>query len=267
MPLIVLPIVLLSLGIGVAVTLSLALAERSVPVHEPELVDPQVAQRKGYDPRWGPDEKGKIKVYPLVDKILSTLTRASDSSQIPLGVLVGWIAKESRGKLDEVTWLDERGIFQIHPDESKKVRDPETKQIGIDHKRLSTDLVYSINCGLSLIAKYMGLVDDLGVAQKGSEYYWRLVKLAHTMGSRATKKIVDQAKAAGEARTWARLREWSLANEKELFKQVKHSPTKWMPFVDKIFAVGKPFGVGASDAIVGAAFPDIVDPLDVLSAA
>lgn len=258
MPLVI-PILLLSAGVGVVIMLALASTERAVPVHEPDdVVEPQVARAKGYDSRWGVDPRsGKVKIYKLVDKILPQLTQASASSGVPLGVLVGWICKESGGKLGEVTRLDERGLFQIMAGESKT--------LGLDHQRLSTDLNYSINGGLALIGRYMGLANSLNVAPQGSEYFWRLVKLLHTMGSGAIKKIVEMAKVAGEVRTWQRLEDYALSHEKEIFKVVKHSPSKWFPLVDEVVRVGKPFGFGNSDMIVGGeVFADIVDPLDAL---
>lgn len=247
MPVLIPVILILGAGVGVIVALTLASVDRDVPVHEPDL-PPTAPPPSGFAKSTG---------YKLVDKILPLLQQASTSSGVPLGVLVGWIAKESGGRLDDVTKLDERGIFQLHPDESKG--------LGIDHQKLSTDLTYSINAGLALIGKYMGQVTSYDVAPKGSEFFWKLVKLAHTMGSGATKKIVEMARAAGESRTWQKIEDYALSHEAEIMHAVKHSPTKWIPFVDKIFQVGRPFGVGSQDTIVGGeVFKDIVDPLDCL---
>ena len=219
-----------------------------VPVHEPD----------------APPTPGSTG-YKLVDAILDSLRQAAQSSGIPLGLLVGWIAKESGGKLGEVTpKYDERGYFQLMPSESKA--------LGLDHERLSTDPVYSINGGLALIGKYMGDVDKLGVAPKGSSYYWRLVKLAHSMGSGAMNKIVDEAKTAGVAGSWESLEKFATANDSHFLSETKHSPLKWFPFVDKVYAVGAPFGFGATQQVVGAfgngasgqVFKDIVDPLDCI---
>lgn len=258
MPILIPVILILGAGVGVVVALALASADRDLPVHEPELVIPPnaspavKAQASGYDSRWN----GKI--YKLVDKILPLLKQASDSAQVPLGLLVGWIAKESGGKLGEVTRLDERGFFQI--------MNAESKGLGLDHARLSTDPTYSINGGLALIAKYMGMVDKLNVASRGGNYYWRLVKFFHSIGSGAAKKIVEMAQAAGEARTWDRLRSYALSHEKELMSLVKHSPTKWFGLTDEVARVGEPFGFGSQDTIVGGqVFKDITDPLDCLS--
>lgn len=208
----------------------------------------------------GPDKTG----YKLVDAMLPQLRAASRASGIPLGVLVGWIAKESGGKLSSTTPLDERGLFQLMPSESKS--------LGLDHKRLSTDLAYSIDAGLALIAKYMKDARALGIAPEGSGYFWRLVKLGHTMGASATKKIVSGAKDAGAAGSWEALEAHAIANEKKYLSSTKHSPSKWFPLVDKVYQVGIPFGFGTdTQTLVGglfskhrprAEFADIVDPLD-----
>jgi len=238
---VIFPIVLLVGGAGVIFYLS-ATNFDTPPVHEPDL----------------PPAPGSTR-YKLVDAILPELQKASAASGVPLGLLVGWVAKESGGKIGEVTRLDERGLFQLMPDESKR--------LGLDHQRLSTDLVYSINAGLLLIATYMKDVDALGVAAKGSTYYWLLVKLAHTMGVGAMDKIVAAAKASGQAGSWSALESYALANNAALLSATKHSPSKWFPFIDALYDVGAPFGFGSADTVVGGVvYDDIVDPIDCLKA-
>ncbi|MBN8821879.1 MULTISPECIES: hypothetical protein [unclassified Spirosoma] len=92
----------------------------------------------------------------------------------PLSFLLGWIKKESDGSIHSHTSLDERGYFQLHPDESKT--------LGIDHQRLSTDSDYSIQAGIQLVnhrgrsaAKYAAM---LGIPTSG-EVYLALTKLMH----------------------------------------------------------------------------------------
>lgn len=240
----ILPFILLA-G-GGAVLLAVALSQGDdppVPVHEPDM----------------PAAPGSTR-YKLVDAILPELTKAAQASGIPLGLLVGWIAKESGGKLSDTTSLDERGYFQLMPSESKR--------LGLDHQRLSTDSVYSINAGLLLIALYMKEVDALGVAPKGSAYYWRLVKLGHSMGTGAMDKIVKEAQSNGAAGTWQALEGYAIDNNSHFLSLVKHAPAKWFPFVDAVYNVGKPFGFGTdATTVVGAAvYTDIVDPLDCLQA-
>lgn len=185
------------------------------------------------EPTTGPDKTG----YKRIDAILGALRAAARAAGIPLGLMVGWIAKESGGKLSDTTSLDERGYFQLMPAESKS--------LGVDHQRLSTDSDYSIHAGVLLIQHYQKDVDALGVAPAGSAYYWMLVKLGHSMGSGQLKKVVKAAQAAGQADSWAAL---------ELFAiQMKINgpqPKKWFPFVDTVYSVGKPFGFGV-ESLVG----------------
>ena len=202
--------------------------------------------------------------YRRVDAILGGLQRAAQSSGIPLGLIVGWIIRESAGKIGEIPKVIlkgesdyERGLFQLTPSESRA--------LGFtDHKRLSTDLNYSISAGIALINKYTGDTERLGVAPKGTSYFWRVVKLIHTMGLGATKKIVELARAAGQAGTWDSLERFALANENTIMSAVHHSPTKWLPMVDQVYALGQPYGFGDAPSIVGGEFDDIVDPLDVI---
>jgi hypothetical protein len=239
---VILPILLISGGIAALIVLALADADGPVPDHRPDL----------------PPAPGSTR-YRKVDEILSELRKAAEASGIPLGLLVGWVAKESGGRLDEVTRFDERGYFQLMPAESAS--------LGIDHARLSTDPVYSINAGLLLIGKYMRAVDALGIAPRGSTYYWMLVKLAHTMGSGAMNQIVALARAAGSAGSWSALEDYAVAHDAELLSATRHSPKKWFPLVDAVLATGEPFGFGSGGpSIVGSgpAFADIVDPLDCL---
>jgi hypothetical protein len=250
MPIAIPIILLLGAGVGVLVTLALASTERDVPVHEPDL------------PTTTPAPLGfpRSTRYRLVDKILPLLQQAAFSSTIPLGVLVGWIAKESGGRIDEVTKYGERGYFQLMPEEQTRVGFTDTD-------KLSSDPQYSINAGLALIGVYMGAVDKLGLA-RGTEFYWKMVKLMHSMGSGAVDKIWKAADS--DNRTWQRFEDYAESHEDELKHLTKHSPTKWFEYVDKVADVGRPFGFGSQDVVVGdgAVFNDAADsdPLLVLKA-
>lgn len=177
--------------------------------------------------------------YKRVDAILGKLRDAANSSGIPLGLMVGWIAKESGGKLSDTTSLDERGYFQLMPAESKS--------IGVDHERLSTDSDYSIDAGVKLIQLYKAKVDALGIAPAGSSYFWRLVKLVHSMGAGQVKKIVTAAENDDSAGSWDDLEE-----DAQGMHITGPQPKKWFKFVDSVYAIGAPFGFGnASPASVG----------------
>lgn len=241
------PLLLIGAGAIALIAVAVTDSDGPVPDHPPDL-PPDAPPPAGFP---------KSTHYRLVDAILPELKKASDLSGIPLGLLVGWIAKESGGKIAEITKLGEVGYFQLIPDEYKK--------LGLDPHLLSTDATYSINGGLMLIGTYMGTVDALGVAAKGSTYFWLLVKLCHTMGSGATRTIVSEAKAAGDAKSWSSLESYALDNNAALLHETKHAPAKWFPFIDALYEVGAPFGFGSGTTLVGgAAFNDIPDPIDCL---
>jgi hypothetical protein len=177
---------------------------------------------------------GKSK-WSGVNAIMPMLQNAASSAGVPLGLLVGWIGFESGGKITSYTNLDERGFFQLMPAESKT--------IGVDHKRLSTDPQYSIDAGMQLIQDYVKSTKKLGVAPEGSSYFWRLVKLGHSMGKGQVKKIVEAAKKAGKAGSWDDLEQFALD-----MRVLGPQPKKWFPFVDKIYAAGRSFGFGTEVA-------------------
>ena len=180
--------------------------------------------------------------YKLVDKLLPRLKEIASQTGIPLGLMVAWIAKESGGKLSDHTSLDERGYYQLMPEESK--------HLGLDHQRLSTDSDYSLDAGTKLIRDYQGFVNDLNLstAPAGSALYWIFVKLGHTVGKGRAKTWIKQAQGAGHLASWPDFRDYIMAN-------VSGSrPKKWLPFLDSIYALGKPFGFGTeSTAVVGCA--------------
>jgi hypothetical protein len=239
---------LLLVGFGVAGLIAVLVSSDDPPDYQPD-IPPELR---------APGSTG----YRRIDAMLPQLKDAALRSGIPLGLLIGWIAKESAGKLGDLTKLDERGVFQIHPEESGS--------LGLDHQRLSTDLEYSIAAGILLIKRYMSKAAALDIAPAGSDYFYRLVKLFHTMGSGATSKIVAGAKAAGEAGSWEALRNHAVTNNQKYLSLVKHSPAKWFPLVEEVARVGAPFGFGSDMTVAGLDSPsghvytDIPDPLALL---
>jgi hypothetical protein len=216
---------------GVAAIFALRTQEREIKDIEPDALPP---------PPGGTKWKG-------VNAILGKLQAAAQSTGIPLGLMVGWIGMESGGKLSDTTSLDERGYFQLMPDESKS--------IGVDHQRLSTDADYSIDAGIKLIRKYQSTINNLGFPA-GTSFYWRLVKLAHSMGSGQVNKVVKAAKDAGAAGSWDDLEQFALG-----MKINGPQPKKWFPFVDKVYAAGRPFGFG-SESMTNVGFYRERDGLD-----
>lgn len=201
--------------------------------------EPDRPERVAIPPDVPAPPPGKSK-WSGVNAIMPMLQSAASASGVPLGLLVGWIGEESGGKITSYTKLDERGFFQLMPSESKT--------IGVDHKRLSTDPQYSIDAGVLLIQDYVKSTRKLNVAKEGSSYFWRLVKLGHSMGKGQTKKVVEAAKQAGKAGSWEELKEFALG-----LRINGPQPKKWFPFIDRIYQSGLPFGFGVDlgPALVG----------------
>ncbi len=161
---------------------------------------------------------------------------------VPLGVPVGWIEVESGGRLGEVTSLDERGYFQLLPEESM--------DLGLNHARLSTDSAYSLSAGFKLIEYYRHQVTRIcatvgadGYVRTGSEYHWRLVKFAHSIGQGAARIILDDAVKFNSAISWDMLKSYALQHDADYTVRLKHSPAKWFALVDRMFSIGAPYGV------------------------
>lgn len=256
------------LAAGTAALVVVLLTRDNPPVHDPDFAPGQPNPEL---------PAGTLSTgYKLVDAIMDHVTepdgtvqpglkQAAKTSGIPLGLLVGWIAKESGGKLSDTTSMDERGYFQLMPDESKA--------LGLDHERLSTDPLYSINAGLLLIGKYMQTIASYAPSvSAGTYFFWLLVKLAHTQGAGDTKVLIDGARTAGALGNWPDFYNYGISGQ----AHTKHSPAKWFPFLSSILNVGRPFGfgsdappttnVGAIDGYgeQGIGYDDIPDVLELL---
>lgn len=155
---------------------------------------------------------------------------------IPLDFLLGWIAVESDGRIDEITpKINERGFFQIHPDESRDHR--------FQHERLTTDPDYSVRAGIQLVRSYIDL------ARKrypwipfGSELFWRIVKLQHAMGSGLTLQVLSDMRRRGVPPTsWAAIKAYELtdaAKRLHVLLRVKKSG-RFGHNVDEVFTRGR----------------------------
>ncbi len=123
--------------------------------------------------------------------------------EIPLKFLLGWIGVESDGCIDEITGLDERGFFQVHPGESELLK--------FDHKRLSTDVDYSVWAGIQLARFYANYGRKFYTwAAPGSELFWRIVKLQHAMGIGAAKLLFSDMRKHNVPMTWEAIKRYEV---------------------------------------------------------
>jgi len=162
------------------------------------------------------------KLAPVLEK---------DRNDVPLDFLLGWIAVESNGNLRETTSLDERGYFQIHPDESKDLR--------LDHQRLSVDSDYSIESGIKLIDFYARQAETLGIPRTSSSF-WPIVKFIHAIGMGSAKKFFADMRQHNLSPTdWPAIRNYANSNRERLKKVLKHDPVKWVHNVDAVISKGQ----------------------------
>jgi hypothetical protein len=185
----------------------------------------------------GPAKTAPVSSHPQpswVGVVVPLLNRYR--GDIPLSFLLGWISIESGGRIEDLTSLDERGYFQIHPDESRSLQ--------LDHRRLSTDPEYSIQGGIRLIGRYGERVKQLGFAY-GTDLFWHLVKLLHWLPKGVQVTCAHMREHGFKPTTWEEFKQYMIANRLELLRRIGGRPgTGWDPLrgianVDKLFEQGK----------------------------
>lgn len=163
--------------------------------------------------------------------ILPYIQKYKDS--VPLNLIMGWVKVESGGDIKSYTSLDERGYFQLHPEESK--------QLKIDHKRLSSDPEYSVFGGLQLIKYYASRVQKTLGYNPSQDIFWKLVKFYHGMGSGSLKIIFDDIKAMGaRITTWQEFKTYLTIHGARLMsqKRLRFDPPRFILNVEKVFTYG-----------------------------
>lgn len=114
------------------------------------------------------------------------------ATNIPIFFLLGWIDRESGGNIADTTSAGEKGYFQISP--------AEARTYGYDLARLGTDPAYSITSGIDLVGNYGDQAAGLGYSY-GSDDFWSIVKLIHTVGLGGTRQLISAA--GGGTPSWS----------------------------------------------------------------
>ena len=172
--------------------------------------------------------------YHWIPKVIPLLERYRQD--LPLEFLLGWIQIESGGKNATVTNLDERGYFQVHPDESK--------DYGFtDHQRISRDADYSVQVGIELVRRKAKRAKLLGF-RPGTDLFNHAIKLLHWAPA-GVKAILQRMKADGFAfadKSWSEFKEYVQNHHLEIQILTKKlsgknlSPIRGIANVDKLFA-------------------------------
>jgi hypothetical protein len=161
-----------------------------------------------------------------------------DRGDIPLEFLLGWIDVESGADIGIVTQLNERGYFQIHPDESKTLR--------LDHGRLTTDPEYSISSGIKLVKSRAQRAQQLGFTY-GTDLFWHVVKLLHWLPKGVQVILAHMRQHGFTPATWAEFKLYVENNLSDLRRSIGGKPGGgWDPVrgihnVEEVFKRGKQF--------------------------
>jgi hypothetical protein len=203
--------------------------------------------KSSYDPYeyWNNKHKNEIpttRVLNLKDRV-SQVQNEMGATDIPLGMLLGWIQVESGGRNTDVTTstgkFREMGLFQVS--------DPEAKAIGVDpdeiHGNSDTAITKNIQAGIKVARAHeanlqatLGKLPKMASAMpKGSDLYWRMVFMGFSAGDGTVSKFLQAMEQNNFVpKDWNDVMQFAKANTYGF----KHSPIKWTAHVNRAFDIG-----------------------------
>jgi LAS superfamily LD-carboxypeptidase LdcB len=208
-----------------------------IRVENPTAAAPQPASPS--QPRATTRTGGKVssqlpRQYSWIENVVPLLERYR--GDLPLDFLLGWIQIESGGKNATTTNLDERGFFQVHPDESKDYGFAE-------HERISRDPDYSIRVGIELVRRKAKRAGQLGF-KPGTDLFNHAIKLLHWVPA-GVNAMLEHMKAHGFAfadKSWQEFKQYVLNNQLDIQAMIykrtgkKFNPLRGINNVDKLYA-------------------------------
>lgn len=163
--------------------------------------------------RIGRVDQGQRVYSSSVEALRGKVDDVAAKTGIPSEFMMAWISHESGGNVNDTTYLNERGLFQIMgAHDGIPIEKTEAGSLGLseaDHKRLSTDVDYSLDQGARMISHYRDKADATAKAQGlawNDTDMWRLTKFFHTGPAFVSQALSGYAATHGRApASWAEL--------------------------------------------------------------
>lgn len=189
-----------------------------------------------------PSNPGWVRtLLPLLDRY---------RGKIPLDFLLGWVQVESGGNIRSLTPWNERGYFQLYPDDSVGLK--------LNHERLSSDPDYSVQAGIALVNRDAAWAQGLGF-KSGSDLLWHVVKLRHWLPAGINAIVRDMRQHHVVPDTWDDFEEYVAANRPRINESIRIAaglkqplPPKWdvaygIAFVNRMFNEGRRLAAGLTN--------------------
>lgn len=158
-------------------------------------LDPKDPKQKGLIAEYGRMTRD-VKALLWLKRIVELLDKHRDD--VPRDFLLGWMAKESDGRVSVVTQeLGERGYFQIHPAEAREILNLKDSEF----RRVSTDREFSIKQGIRLVQAHRTNIASNFTVADPSELLWMLTKARHGLPG-LLKAVLTKIEKSGKPIEW-----------------------------------------------------------------